>query len=102
MYNTKFQKQLDDSRRHLFGNTGAPPPEDVCAAYTLPLDVPIYPCKRLPSGEMVPDLSAPPIPRRSRNLPCVRLATGEWVVAPRDSSTDQHGQGGQCSPAEGE
>ena len=55
MYNWRdFGKQIEESRRYLFGNSGEPPSPEDCAAYTLPADLKVVECFKDTNGEWVP------------------------------------------------
>ena len=53
MYNMEFYEQLEQSRRHLFGNNGGPTPED--ENYVLPPGIKVIPCRVNEHGEPIPD-----------------------------------------------
>ena len=55
MYNTKHLRQIEASRRHLFGNSGEPPSQEVCAMYVLPASLEVVPCHEGPNGEWIAD-----------------------------------------------
>lgn len=55
MYNTDFLPQLEESRRHLFGNTGCPPDEATRARYMPPRSIKTIPCHEDSNSEWVPD-----------------------------------------------
>ena len=55
MYNTEFQRQLDESRRNLFGNNDPRTASvDSYLLYSPPKDLKLLPCIENEHGEFVP------------------------------------------------